>query len=281
MSKVSTMLWVLALTAAPTLGWADATAETKSSVSYWQRLQEGWFWYEDPPKPREEERSPVAPAAGTPIPPKPRELAEHETLVKRLEDLRNIAFMNPTEGNVKAYLDMQTHVVEKASMFADVWQRVVWANPYMDFTVRGRPVNAQALEVYDRQKERATSDLLASLSRTHVLFFFFRSDCPYCHQFAPLLRNFEREFGLTIFPISVDGGGLPDFPNPNRDNGIVTNLGVNTVPALFLASPSKGEIIPLGAGLMSETELLERIRIATKPVETQPTSSAPTTASVR
>jgi conjugal transfer pilus assembly protein TraF len=75
----------------------------------------------------------------------------------------------------------------------------------------GRPVNARAIEVFDREQAQSRNQSLASLSRTHVLFFFFRSDCPYCHAFAPTLEAFQARHGIQIVPISVDGGGLPTF----------------------------------------------------------------------
>ena len=90
-------------------------------------------------------------------------------------------------------------------------------------------------------------------------------DCPYCHQFAPLLKDFEAKFGLKIVPISVDGGGLPEFRSPRVDNGIARTLDVRQVPALFLAEPRGGKITPIGYGVLSESELLERIFVVTQP----------------
>ena len=202
-----------------------------------------------------------APAASK----KPSELVEFEALQKRVEDLRNIAIINPSEQNIRNYLNIQNFVIEKASTFADVAQRVIWATPELDPTVTGRPVNAKALEVFDREQAGARTNTVAQLSQTHALFFFFRSDCPYCHQFAPLLRDFEAKFGLKIVPISVDGGGLPEFRNPRVDNGIARTLDVRQVPALFLAEPSGGKITPIGYGVLSESELLERIYVVTQP----------------
>ena len=159
-------------------------------------------------------RRPSPPSVLRRAPKKPSELVEFEALQKRVEDLRNIAIINPSEHNIRNYLNIQNFVIEKASTFADVAQRVIWATPELDPTVTGRPVNAKALEVFDREQALARTNTVARLSQTHALFFFFRSDCPYCHQFAPLLRDFEAKFGLHIVPISVDGGGLPEFRSP-------------------------------------------------------------------
>jgi conjugal transfer pilus assembly protein TraF len=237
--------------------------------SYWRDRERGWFWYDDPLPERNEGPKPKPKAVPTISAPatskKPSELVEFEALQKRVEDLRNIAIINPSEQNIRNYLNIQNFVIEKASTFADVAQRVIWATPELDPTVTGRPVNAKALEVFDREQAGARTNTVAQLSQTHALFFFFRSDCPYCHQFAPLLRDFEAKFGLKIVPISVDGGGLPEFRSPRVDNGIARTLDVRQVPALFLAEPRGGKITPIGYGVLSESELLERIYVVTQP----------------
>ena len=258
-----------AAAAPPAPKTATARDATRLDDSYWRDRERGWFWYDDPRPAQTEPAKPepsAIPSTNAPITPqRPRELLEFEALQRRIEDLRNIAIINPSERNVRNYLDIQNVVIEKASTFADVAQRVLWASPDLDPTVTGRPVNAKALEVFDREQAQARASNVAQLSQTHALFFFFRSDCPYCHQFAPLLKDFEARFGLSIVPISIDGGGLPAFRTPKVDNGIARTLDVRQVPALFLAEPRSGTITPIGYGVLSESELLERIHVVTRP----------------
>ena len=52
---------------------------------------------------------------------------------------------------------------------------------------------------------------------------------------------------------------MPGFPKARPDNGIATALKVTQVPAVFLAQPFTGKITPIGFGVLSESELLERI----------------------
>ena len=234
---------------------------------YWADRERGWFWYQLPPEQRKTPKPPhpvvVAPNVE---PTRPAELLEFEALQKRVEELRNIAIIRPTERNIRNYLAIQAEVIDKASAFADVAQRVIWANPEFDYTVTGRPVNAKALEVYDRAAIGAREGTAIALAKDHALFFFFRSDCPYCHQFGPYLKEFEAKFGLTVVPISVDGGALlPAFPNPKVDNGIARTLDVREVPALFLVEPASGRIVPIGYGVLSESELLERLQVVSQP----------------
>ena len=232
---------------------------------FWDDYRRGWHFYEDPefelPSPPK-----TPPNAEKPVrDPRAPELAEFERLQKRLEDYRNIAIIKPTEANVRRYMELEARVVRQASYFSDVAQRVAWSTPDLDMTLQGRPVNARAIEVFDREQTQSRNQSLASLARSHVIFFFFRSDCPYCHAFAPTLEAFQARHGIQIVPISVDGGGLPNFPQFRRDNGISRTLQVTQVPALFLAEPFSGKITPIGFGVLSESQLVERIATVTAP----------------
>ncbi len=235
---------------------------------YWSDTWRGWHFYEDP-EPEPVDRPSVPPKGSAPAPKpqaaKPPEIVEFERLQKAVEETRNIAIMRPTEANVRRYMELEAKVVARASTFADVAQRVAWATPELDPTLHGRPVNAKALEVFEQQQLSQRSESIGTLGRDHVLFFFFRGDCPYCHAFAPTLEAFQARHGIKVVAISVDGGAMPGFPDARRDNGIATTLKVNQVPAVYLAQPFTGKITPIGFGVLSEAQLLERIAIVSAP----------------
>lgn len=247
-------------------------------TAYWDDAWRGWHFYEEPePEPsaddlarRRRARSaaaprPPAPSASVPENSRAPELVEFEQLQKTLEEFRNIAIMRPTEANVRRYMAFEASVVARASYFADVAQRVAWSTPELDPSVHGRPLNAKALEVFEQRQRDERSSTAAALGRDHVLFFFFRSDCPYCHAFAPTLRAFEERHGLQVVPVSLDGGPLPSYASVRKDNGIASALNVTQVPAVFLAHPFSGTITPIGFGVLSESQLLERIATVSTP----------------
>ena len=123
---------LLSLAVAPLSGGALAQGSgalgvrDDSNPAYWSDRWRGWHFYEDPPQ--EEVEPPSRPAPSTaPRPtasPRPPELVEFERLQKTLEDLRNIAIMRPSEANVRRYMELEMQVVNRASYFADVAQRV-------------------------------------------------------------------------------------------------------------------------------------------------------------
>ena len=256
----------LLLTFAVMLGSHSATAQDASR--YWADSWRGWHFYEAPAPEETEHPFPLGKATATAPPAQPsraQELVEFERLQKTLEETRNIAIMRPSEANVRRYMELESLVVARASYFADVAQRVAWATPQLDPTLQGRPVNAKALEVFDQAELVDRSRAIADLGKDHVLFFFYRSDCPYCHAFAPTLAAFQARHGIQVVAISVDGGPLPSFPNARPDNGIATTLKVSQVPAIFLAQPFTGKISPIGFGVLSESQLLERIATVSAP----------------
>lgn len=258
------MLLATASLPAQEAGPSQARARATPSSAYWKDRWRGWHFYEDPIQ--EREQAPVLPPAPA-SPPKARvpELEEFARLQKTLEEYRNIAIIRPTAANVRRYMELESSVVSQASAFADMARRVAWATPELDPTLQGRPVNAKALEVFDEAQRAERSRTVTQLGKDHVLFFFYRSDCPYCHAFAPVLAAFQARHGIQVVAVSIDGGPMPGFPGARRDNGIANALQVSQVPAVFLAQPFTGQITPIGFGVLSESQLLERIAIVSSP----------------
>jgi len=245
--------------ALPTVpAWAQGASDDTKAIAadpqdaaYWLRNREGWFWYRDPP---------LAAPRPAPLAPKPpRELVEFEAMQKRLENLKRVAVMNPTDANLTAYMRYQRMVMNKSEQFAERWQRLVWTVPDLDYGLSGRPTNAMAINVFDEQQRDRQAQTIKTLAATHGLIFVFRGDCPHCHRFAPILKRFEEEFGFTVLAISMDGRAIPEYPNARPDNGMAARLNATAVPALYLTAPATRQIVPVGFGVMSMTDLVERI----------------------
>lgn len=236
--------------------------EPASPYNYFDDRERGWFWYEDPvPAPIDEEEPEAPPAASAPaLDPNSDEamIARMEAFQKRVQASRARAFFNPTDANVREMAALQTSFVQRSSDVADVWQRTIWANPQFDFTLE-RPVNPLGIAAYEQENRDKRASTLERVSESHVFYFFFKSDCPYCHAFAPTLAAFATAAGIQVFPVSLDGGALPEYPVAARDNGMAATLGVETVPALFLADPLAGTIMPVGYGVLNVDELAQRV----------------------
>ncbi|MCE2692580.1 MAG: conjugal transfer protein TraF, partial [Rubrivivax sp.] len=179
---------------------AQAADIAETATVYWQQHREGWFWYRDPPPPtaRPAQKAPATPA-------RPRELADFEAMQQRLETLKRVAVMNPTDDNLMAYMRFQRMVMDRSQVFADRWQRLVWREPSLDYASEGRPTNTLAIAAFDERLRERDTAAVRQLAASHGLVFVFRSDCPFCHRFAPVLKRFAQSHGLTVLAISLDG----------------------------------------------------------------------------
>lgn len=180
--------------------------------------------------------------------------------LKRREDLM---VMNPNDTNlVKDYLQLWQVTQDKGSMLADTWRRVVWQNPELDYSLR-RPVNNSAIKTFDERRGGDEEKHLKQLAKEHGLIFFFKSDCPYCHAMAPVLKMLNEKYGIEVLAVSIDGAGLPDFPRFTDGRKNAASWGIERVPALFIGSKKTGERAPVGFGQMAYTEIVDRIFVLT------------------
>lgn len=217
----------------------------------------GWYWYEDN---AEEEHNLQQPE--TPKQPITKEEAQHqlEVLQQEVEATKALAVMNPSVENIANYIKLQNELSERSTKFAHVWKRTLQIHPELDYR-HVNPTNQIARRVYYQNQREMTENSVKDFTEKYGLLFFFRSDCPYCHRFAPILKRFEEKHGIEIMPISLDGPGLPEYPNPKHDNGIANNLEITTVPAVMAVDPKTNEIIPVSYGLVATEELVSRIHL--------------------
>lgn len=212
----------------------------------------GWHWYEKLTVPDEKEKD----EKDKPHPQTPTELvkAYREELESRLHK----AWLNPTPQNIQAYQEMQKNMMARSKLFSLSWMRTIFENPELDHTLVS-PVNQQARHIQIDQEKQRTHEAIKGLSQDHGLFFFFSSSCPYCHQFAPIVKSFSEIYGWEVIPISLDGGATAAFPNPEHDNGLSQIWRIKSLPALFAVNPQTKEVIPIAYGLTSQDEMENRI----------------------
>lgn len=193
---------------------------------------------------------------------------QFDELQKAAVASRKAAILDPTEANIKDYIAKQEQMMTLSANFADGWRKTLWNNPELDFSLKGRPNNSAAQGVYDEQRTKDRGDAIKQLAGKNGIMFFFKGNCQYCHAMAPIIKSFADRYGLSVMAISLDGGGIVDFPNAIIDNGIGSRLGINTVPAVFVANTETKEFLPIGYGVMAETELEERFFAQATPLGT-------------
>jgi len=231
--------------------------------SVWECDRDKFNWYCEMQEQESEESAPEQTQT-----PQEEALSQLEAIQQELKEKRALAILNPTPENVAAYIELQNQTMEKASIFSDVWRRVIWQEPGLNYELK-RPVNNAAINIYKEEVKAAQLTTLQEISQEWGIFFFFRSDCPYCHIMAQTLTAMSAEHGLTVIPVTLDGGGLPQYPNPRTDNGLAAKLGFSQVPMMVLGNIHDQRLMTIGSGVISSQEMIDRIYVltATRPGE--------------
>lgn len=227
---------------------------------YYEVRERGWFWYEVEETPEEEIKTKAQPERIT----LDNALEKRDEIRRQVEAAQTLAVLEPTQENILNYIQLQNEISERSAYFTKQWQRAVWQNPQLDYSIKNPTTHYARHTYYDELNQKA-ENILQAFGKKQGLFFFFRSDCPYCHRFAPVLKAFSEKYNITIVPISLDGGVLQEFPQAKRDNGAAQRLNVTTVPAVFSVNPSTQAIAPIGFGVLSAQELAQRIQALSEP----------------
>ncbi len=228
-----------------------------SANTFFDNRTQGWFWYKDPKietkKPKKAPQKTEAPAAPVLTP-----TQQMEALNKKVTDTLNLAILNPTEQNLREYAKVYYDVIGKGQHFSDAYKVMLMKNPEFDYSLKF-PTNHNARSVYDKQQSQLTQSIIHQFSKNHGFFFFFSSNCDYCHQFAPTLKRFADKYGIFIMPISMDGVGISEFPKPAADNSTGRAIKVTSWPALYAVNTKTKQIVPITNGLVSVSELEDRV----------------------
>ncbi|USI75104.1 conjugal transfer protein TraF [Sphingomonas morindae] len=185
-------------------------------------------------------------------------------ITRQLDELKAKAILDPTEANVINYVRFQREQLDRASTFSDTWQRALWQNPDLDYTLQ-RPVSTVGKRLWLDNRQADRDAVLTSLGQRYGLFYFYAQSCGACEVFAPILRSVTDSHRLTVMAVSMDGGPNREFPNYVVDSGQRARMGVpgNETPALVLFDTQTRRTIPVGYGVLSADEIMDRIFMLT------------------
>ena len=123
-------------------------------------------------------------------------------------------------------------------------------------------------EIYKlREKSRAEQSAngsdLKSLQKNFQMIFIFRSNCPHCHSFAPVLKDFSEHFNIKIKAYSADGGKIASFQSspltPELYKTFFITAGYKPmVPALYLMNKETMQTYPVLFGEATPYQLASR-----------------------
>ncbi|MEL6860349.1 MAG: conjugal transfer protein TraF [Pseudomonadota bacterium] len=194
------------------------------------------------------------------------ELSPSERLAEEraiFENAKAAMVLDPTPENVETYMRLQKRWVDNSAFMTSQWKRVVWANPDLDPSVEWptSQLGRQTEQEIERAAEKASID---AVKDRYGIFYFGAGDCDFCAVYEQILAGFADRHGVTILPVSTDGKPLKGFEAYQVDTGQRVSMGIADVtPALALFDSETGDVIPVGYGMLTISELEYRIRALT------------------
>ena len=220
-----------------------------------------WF-YCSPPTPAPDD----APKPQTPpqAPPQPSAAQRLEAITGELRELKARAILAPTAPNITAYIRFQREQLDRASLFSDVWQRAIWQDPSLDYTLE-RPVGTLAKRAWSDARHAERDEVMRKLSQRYGLFYFFAASCGACEVMSPIVRSVAQTWRIELRAISTDGGPSKHFERYTVETNQRVRMGLEPriTPAVVLWDSRASRAIPIGYGVMSADELQDRIYLLT------------------
>ncbi|MCW8400507.1 type-F conjugative transfer system pilin assembly thiol-disulfide isomerase TrbB [Legionella sp. PATHC038] len=108
------------------------------------------------------------------------------------------------------------------------------------------------------------SSEIRDLSENYYFVFIYRSTCPHCHKFAPILKDFSNTFHIKVQGYSLDSESLEGFDGKPLTPELFQTFYVDggfkaTVPALFLVNRHTKEAYAVLFGEASPYQLARRV----------------------
>ena len=265
MRRASFICLFLALGSA---AFADASPQTPlRGFSCEDERTRGFNFYCDPAA-VEEEVPEVKEADPPPAPPVPTKTytEQIEEYRRDLDELKHRAILEPSPANVQAYMQAQAAMVRQAGLFTEVWQRSLFSNPSLDANV-SRPLSAIGENLFQDNLDVEREAAFETAASEHALMFVYEGSgaCLVCETQGEVLRQLIDQYGVAVLAVTRDGIALPTFPESLPDQGQIANMGLDEIPSPFLAlvEPNSNSFDLIGAGLMTQDAILDRVRIIT------------------
>lgn len=225
---------------------APAEAELQSSETYfwthdvWRDPERPFLFYgngrdeEEKAKEKPREKSQVSEKEKKAQPPQSLEtLTTLEALQAEVKARLSRAVMNPTEENMRSYLEANAFLIEKAGVFAESWRATLLQNPAYDWTAQHPTVNFASTEL-SRLAARRVTEAVSTMASDWGLIFF-GDDSELTRLMLPLVEDFSDRHGFETLYVSMVPAN-PLMPEARLDRGQASRIagGLKLFPALVL-----------------------------------------------
>ena len=258
--------------------FAQETQKVNPADSLQQKAERGWFFYEDPVKPKtppkkKEQAAKTDPEASKDDPcQKPATWTAKCGFVdpgkdfdfqakQRVALLENMTMSQNDPKAVEAFQYYMKWVMGRATEVANLWYYNMVQNPDLDASVN-QPVSAFGLRLMTDVKKGHSEEIFNSLRKDDaMLVYFTRSDCRFCHDMAPTVKRIATKTSLPVWNAALDDQCIEGFEKMCRTRATVEKpaqaLQVTIVPTLFLHVPP-ATWLRISTGVTDEESVLAR-----------------------
>ena len=240
------------------------------SYAFFEKKPEGFLWYNEKLQKEKTKKADQALAKNTEAIPTPqnenkqqKEVADWDRRIEDLKERFNVAerraIDNPTIGNVIVAQRLQKEIMEKSEKFANMWQLAT----LLDHELSNNEEHSNILhrKISEQTKKQKNDDKLKTIARSWGLILQYDNDCPHCHAFAPIVREFAETFGFQVLAVSRAGNDFAGITGI-KDTGFIASSGLNPnqeVPVLYLMSSNGDIIYPIARGINNIGQIADNI----------------------
>ena len=210
----------------------------------------GFLWYNAPKAPVTEKEQKPQGVSFSQLSYTQRDKVLHFYTMEALHRARQTKSME----DMREFLALQHYWMQESSRFQNLFHKTMLYYPEYDYSVT-HPTSSIGTKLLDAEREKNNKAAIQTLSKTHGLLFFYRSQNPYDQKQIAVLQDFCARFELPLIPVSVDGKRSPDLPDSRLDKGQAEALGVRFFPAILLVNPKNQETLPIAFGFTTQDVL--------------------------
>lgn len=240
-----------------------ASESDPNKEDFYEKKAEGWFFYDDPVIPEEEEPRERPPAINAT--PKPTKTTDNGPPVYSAEWIKSeipkrltIALNDSTPTNVAAVAYLNRLMLDRSHNFSNVWRTVNSSDPFLQEGAR----SITNMSIRNSQKESVKNTKRAILSRLKDkvgIWYFVDQDCIHCGAQNPVLKALANKYELTVEYVNAGKKPLSSDIYQNfktrQDSGQFASLGLKVVPAIVAVFPPEDfGVISHGYSTLSEVE---------------------------
>lgn len=159
--------------------------------------------------------------------------------------------LEPTLENTRDFLEYQQIMFRHGKNASESMKTTLLKYPNLDPSIQN-PVSQQAAKIHNIEENTKNDQKILEFARHFKLIYFFKSDCPYCTEFSPVLMKVAKNYQFQMEAISSDGKNAKDLAliSTRLDSQLVAKLDISTYPTVIAYNEKNNIYLPVSRGFM-------------------------------